>query len=130
MWWHKIKFEKARREQVQFNVPVNALQVISEMNLSSQSFALLLTTKQEQPPRDRMWGKMPKQTTQYKLALAKNKMNILNKSTLTAWTSDKATHPQTFCSHYLWNWHKTLTIEWLCERTKYVPQLWNWENHS
>jgi len=22
------------------------------------------------------------------------------------------------------------TIEWLRERTEYVPQLWNWENHS
>jgi len=24
---------------------------------------------------------------------------------------------------------KLLTSEWLRERTEYVPQLWNWENH-
>jgi len=24
----------------------------------------------------------------------------------------------------------TKIIEWLCERTEYVPQPWNWENHS
>jgi len=23
-----------------------------------------------------------------------------------------------------------ILIEWLRERTKYDPQLWNWENHS
>jgi len=25
---------------------------------------------------------------------------------------------------------KWSTTEGLCERTEYVPQLWNWENHS
>jgi len=40
-------------EWVGFNVPVNTLQVISEMNLSSQSLELVVTTLPEQP-RDRM----------------------------------------------------------------------------
>jgi len=22
------------------------------------------------------------------------------------------------------------SVEWLRQRTEYVPQLWNWENHS